>query len=239
MYGVREDTTDFEGSQPPPAGAALVFPEFDEMGETKLHLELRTLIYQVLKLAFADRAVIGCDQFVYWDRTNPRACVAPDAFVRLGEPNHLFGSWKVWERGGVPDVALEIISDWDARDSNWQAKFASYEQLGVRELVRFDGDYPGRMLRVWDAVGGTLVERKLSERKAKSFVLPGFWLVIEDPEFGLTLRLSHDEHGRELYPTPAEAHRAEAEAHRAEAEAYRAEAEARIRELEAELRRKP
>lgn len=229
MYGVRDE---LEGRQPLPAGAPLVFPEFDEMGETKLHLELRTLIYQVLKLAFGDRAVLGCDQFVYWDRQNPRSCVAPDAFVRLGERDHIFGSWKVWERGGVPDVALEIISDWDARDSNWSAKLAKYQQLGVRELVRFDGDYPGRMLRVWDAVDGTLVERKLSGQKAKSAVLPGFWLVVEDPELGLTLRLSHDEHGRELYPTPAEASRAVAEA-------QRAVAEARIRELEAELRRKP
>ena len=58
------------------------FPESEDVGESKLHLELCTLLYQVLTLAFADRASIGCDQFVYWDAKDPRASLAPDAFVR-------------------------------------------------------------------------------------------------------------------------------------------------------------
>jgi len=32
--------------------------------ETKRHLELRTLLYQVLELPFAEHAAIGCDPFV-------------------------------------------------------------------------------------------------------------------------------------------------------------------------------
>jgi hypothetical protein len=72
------------------------FPVYAEMPETKRHLEQRTLLYQVLKLAFGDRAAVGCDQFVYWDRSDPRLCLAPDAFVCLGETNDLFPSWKVW-----------------------------------------------------------------------------------------------------------------------------------------------
>src|SRR5258705_12254316 len=77
----------------------LHFPEFEKVGESKLHLELCTLLYQVLKLAFSARASIGCDQFVYWDASDPRASLAPDAFVRFGTADERFRTWKVWERG--------------------------------------------------------------------------------------------------------------------------------------------
>jgi hypothetical protein len=96
----------------------LVFPSEQEVPETKRHLKLRTLLFELLELAFAERAAIGCDQFVYWDPTDPKACLAPDAFVRLGQPDFLFRSWKTWEHG-APHVAVEIISDADERDRDW------------------------------------------------------------------------------------------------------------------------
>ena len=205
------------------APVPLHFPEHEQVPETKWHLELKTLLYQFLKLAFADQALIGCDQFVYFDAANPRVCLAPDAFVRLGGPDELFGSWKVWERG-APQLAVEIISDFDARDRNWEAKLASYRQLGVQELVRFDPDAQTGKLRIWDRLGDDLVERDLADAATPSSVLPGFWLLVADQKLGPTLRLSYDEQGTRLYPILPPAN----------AEALQA-AEARIRELEAEL----
>lgn len=211
----------------------LHFPEHEQVPETKLHLELRTLLWQFLKLAFADSALIGCDQFVYWDAANPRLCLAPDAFVRLGGPDELFGSWKVWERG-APHVAVEIISDHDARDRNWTAKLHAYRQLGVRELVRFDPEATSGKLRVWDRIENDLAEREPGDLPLPSNVLPGFWLLHQDAKLGPSLRLSRDPEGRELYLTPGET-----DAARIEASAARIEADAaRIRELEAELRRR-
>ena len=113
------------------------FPEAEQVPETKQHFRLRTLLYEFLALAFADRATIGSDQFMYWDPTDPKACLAPDAFVRLGEPDHLFRSWKVWERG-APQLAIEVISDSDERDRDWDAKLQRYRRLGVQELIRFE-----------------------------------------------------------------------------------------------------
>jgi Uma2 family endonuclease len=225
----------------------LHFPDTEKVPETKWHLELRTLVYQFLKLAFASEAHIGCDQFVYWDAANPRVCLAPDAFVRFGGPDELFRSWKVWERG-APQVAVEVISSDDHRDKNWDAKLASYRQLGVRELVRFDQESEGRELRIWDRVENDLVERELSGSAAKSNVLPGFWVLVSQEPLGQTLRLSHDAQGRVLFPTPDEANaermradaermRADAERMRADAERMRADAE-RIAALEAELLRR-
>jgi Uma2 family endonuclease len=232
----------------------LHFPEHEQVPETKWHLELKTLVYQFLKVAFADQALIGCDQFVYWDAANPRMCLAPDAFLRFGGPDELFGSWKVWERG-APHVAVEIISDHDALDRNWEAKLLQYRHLGVRELVRFDADATENKLQVWHRVEDDLVEREATGECVQSNVLPGYWLVVKDPKLGPSLRLSHDEPGRALFltATEADAQRIEADAQRIEADAQRIEAAAqrieadaqrieadarRIRELEAELARR-
>lgn len=211
----------------------LHFPETEKVPETKLHLELRTLIWQFLKLAFAETAHIGCDQFVYWDAANPRLSLAPDAFVRLGGPDEMFGSWKVWERG-APHVAIEVISDHDARDRNWAAKLQAYRQLGVRELVRFNPESATGKLRIWDRLDNDLSEREPTDTPMPSNVLPGFWLLQADARLGSSLRLSRDAEGRNLYLTPSEA-----DAQRIEADARRIEADAqRIRELEAELARR-
>jgi len=76
------------------APVPVVFPSEAEVPESKRHLKLRTLLHQLLELAFAERAAIGSDQFVYWDPTDPKACVAPDAFVRFGEADSLFQSGR-------------------------------------------------------------------------------------------------------------------------------------------------
>jgi len=238
MSGDQEQPVVVGGVRYLRAPRPLHFPDTELVPESKRHLELRTLLYQLLKLAFADRAAIGCDQFVYWDPTDPSACLAPDAFVRWGEPDSMFTSWKVWERG-APQVAIEVISEADERDRDWGAKLEKYRRLGVTELVRFDPRSTDHALRVWDSADGDLVERELTAPCAQSRCLPGFWLVIEQPDTGPTLRMSHDEQGTRLYPTPVEheaaARRAESEARRAEAET----AEQRIRELEEQLRRRP
>jgi Uma2 family endonuclease len=218
----------------------LHFPEHEQVPETKWHLELKTLVHQFLKVAFADQAHIGCDQFVYWDAANPRMCLAPDAFLRLGGPDELFGSWKVWERG-APHVAVEIISDHDARDRNWDAKLLQYRHLGVRELVRFDPEAIERKLQVWQRVEDDLVERETTGESVQSNVLPGYWLVVQDAKLGPSLRLSHDERGQALFLTAgeADAQRIQADAQRIQEEAAaRQAAEARVRELEAELLRR-
>ena len=126
----------------------LIFPSEEEAPETKRHLKLRTLLFELLELAFADRAAIGCDQFVYWDPTDPKACLAPDAFVRLGQPDFLFRSWKAWEHG-APHVAVEVISDADERDRDWGLKLNRYRRLGVSELVRFDPEENEGSLRAF------------------------------------------------------------------------------------------
>jgi Uma2 family endonuclease len=234
-------------------GYSVHFPDQATVPESKRHLELRTLLYQFLKQAFAHVAGIGCDQFVYWDPSDARACLAPDAFVHFGAPDDLFRSWKTWERG-VPQVAVEIISDSD--QPSWDEKLERYRRLGVNELVSFDPETAEGSLRIWNRVGDRLIERRLSGLGALSTQLGAYWVVVDQPGFGPTLRLSQDEAGQELFPTlaerqaqqaklaaeaqrlEAEAQRLAAEAQRLAAEAQRLEAERRIAKLEAELKRR-
>jgi Uma2 family endonuclease len=212
------------------------FPVSERVPETKRHLRQKTTLWQILELAFREHAAIGCDQFVYWDPTDARQCLAPDAFVRLGVPDEQFPSWKVWERG-APDVAVEILSPSDARDLNLEEKLERYRRLGVREVVFFDSEREPPSLRVWEAVDGDLVERTVDGNVAPSRCLPATWIVIPDAECGALLRLSRDAEGQDLLPTPAELQRRTAEELR-RSEEERARAEARIVALEAELRRR-
>lgn len=208
-----------------------MFPSEAEVPEGKRHLELRTFLYRVLKLAFADRACIGCDQFVYWNARNPKRCLSPDGFVYVGAPDHDFKSWKTWERG-TPQLAIEIVSDPGTEIFDWRRRYASYAELGVAELVLFDPDAPqGARLRVWDRIEDDLVERIVEGDRSPCLTLSLHWVVAPVAEYPAGLRLSHDPEGTRLLPAPEEASRREADAARREADAARA----RIAELEQQL----
>jgi Uma2 family endonuclease len=244
------------GQEDAPGPGPIHFPVEAKVPESKRHYELRTALYQILSLAFGDRAAIGCDQFVYWDPTDPAACLAPDAFVRLGAENDEFDTWKVWERG-APHLAVEVVSHADTGREPWKKKLAKYRRLGVKELVRFDDEELQTPLEVWDERDGELVPRTLADpRSTECSQLGLFWVVIDEPGLGLALRLQTKE--AKLLPTPLELAseasealareaaaraRAEAERDRAAAERDRAATELkqaleRVRVLEEELKRR-
>jgi hypothetical protein len=207
----------------------LVFPEEAEVPESKRHLVLRTIVFAFLERAFGDRAAIGSEQFVYFDAGDPRRCVAPDAFVRLGAENDDFPTWKVWERG-APDVAVEIAS---VHERSWDEKLADYRAIGVRELVRFDPEASsGKRLRVWDRVDEDLVPRVVNGDRAASRALGGTWCVGRGARYAVALRLE-DASGA-ILPTDAEAERAAKEAERAAREVERARADREQERAEAE-----
>jgi Uma2 family endonuclease len=198
----------------------LHFPSEEEVPESAVHLRVRTALYLVLDAKLKGRAYVGSDQFVYWDPTNPKLCLAPDAFVRLGGPFTLPPSFKTWEHG-APQLAVEIFSSIDVRDRNVNTRLARYRQSGIAEVLFFDGERQNPPLRIFDAVEGDLVERDLSDPAGRLCkTLGAFWCLVPDDELGLLLRLADDPEGTKIWLTPAEA------------------AEARVQELEAELARR-
>ena len=208
----------------------LHFPVEEEVPESQRHFELRTELYQLLSFHLAERATVGSDQFLYFDASNPKACLAPDVFLKLGTRGPEIESWKTWERG-TPDLAIEIASRSDAPDEPWQQKLERYHRLGVPELVLFN-HRAAQKLRIWDYVDGDLAERKLVvNQPAPCVALELWWVTVTDERWGPKLRLAHDAEGQQLVRTELETVIA---GRQAEAEVRRV-AEARVRELEQTL----
>jgi Uma2 family endonuclease len=192
------------------APSAIHFPEEAMTPEGALHLFLRTLLQRILQLALGDGSTVGSEHFVYWNAREPKRCLSPDVFVKLGVRETWYRSWKTWEQGGVPELAVEIVSSEQEEEPKWEEKFSRYHELGVRELVRFDPEgAPGHRLRVWDRVDEDLVERKVEGDETPCLTLRFTWVVLPVERAAAALRL-RDADGR-LLPTDAEMKRAERE----------------------------
>jgi hypothetical protein len=125
---------------------------------------------------------------------------------------------------GAPEVAIEVISESDAGDTESQVKLDRYRSVGAQELLRFHPGAQGpAVLRIWDRVNEVLLERVPSS-KAPSLVLPAHWVVAEADGHPLALRIAAGDDAQTLVATRSEARQA---------------AEARITELEAELAKRP
>jgi Uma2 family endonuclease len=204
-------------------------PESERMGQGKRHHRLCEALYQMLEQVTRGEHTLGADQFVYFNAADPRRCLAPDAFVKLGVPDHLFETWRVWERG-APELAFEVLSPRDTPE-RWKLdeKLRRYRELGVRELVVANLDAKrGRRLRVWDRLDDDLVERVVEDDRALCLTL-GVWLRIAAVgPHPVGLRLARDPEGSDLVLTAEEA--------RAAADEARRKAELRVEELEARLK---
>jgi Uma2 family endonuclease len=210
------------------------FPASEEVPETNANYERRTALYQSLKREVSATATVGSDQFVYWDPTTARKRLAPDVFVFRGRPHRPFRVWKTWKRG-APQLGVEIISDSDESEPDWDEKLARYRAAGIDEVVRFDAEDDEHPVRIWDLVEGDLVERAADDPDLTFCEALGlWWVVVHDEALGPVLRLARDREGRDLLATPDE------DSARAREDSARArEGEARAREeterLQAEL----
>lgn len=209
----------------------LLFSEEAEVPETQVHFELRVLLYQLLCDHLGLDAIVGSDQFVYYEAGDPARCLAPDVYVQLKPPAGKIRSWKTWERG-APEVAVEIVSPSDAPALPWSDMLARYQSMGVSELVRFDPEARSGqpVLRIWDRVDGQLLERDLAKGSFPSSVMNLRWIVAGADDHASALRITQSIDSNALVLTRGEARQAEAEARQA--------AERRVLELEAELRRR-
>ncbi|WP_394845734.1 Uma2 family endonuclease [Pendulispora brunnea] len=209
------------------------FPEEEEVPEGYVHLLLRTFLFELLQFVLGESNSVNSDQFVYWNARSPKRCLSPDVFVRMNTPQSAVGSWKTWERGGPPDLAVEIISPNEGDGIEWEEKLLRYHELGVRELIRFDPeDPPGARLRAWDRIKEDLVERQVEGETTHCATLRLTWAVRPIKKWPVALRLLDADGNLVLNEAETEARAREAETRAREA------AEARVRELEEELRRR-
>ena len=205
---------------------------------------------------------VGSNNFLYYERGNPRAVVSPDVYVVVGAEARLRDTYLLWNEAKGPDFVLEVTSASTRRDDE-RRKRDVYAALGVSEYFLYDprAEYltpalQGFRLREGEyralpavtvlasrgvAVASEVLELELRDEREAPM------LRLRDPETGRDLlTYQESERGRE---EEAEARQQEAAAHREtqvrlehEAAARHREAaarrgaEARAAELEARLR---
>ena len=219
---------------------AVFYPTSDDqpMAETPIHGDCMMYVTYALRRYFTKRGredvYVGMNNFLYYERGNPRAVVAPDVYVVVGAPAHpLRDTYMLWNEPKGPDFVLEVTSKSTRRDDE-RRKRDVYAALGVREYFLYDprAEYLAPPLQGFRLRGGEY------RRLPAVTMLSSREVAVTSEVLGLTLRDDrearlvrlHDRSTGEDLPTYEEADRAREEADRVreETDAARRTAEARI-----------
>ena len=232
----------------------VVYPTSDgqPMAETDLHATCMVYVASALRWWFRkhgrDDVYVGSNNFLYYERGNPRAVVSPDVYVVVGAPSGLRDTYMLWNEPKGPDFVLEVTSA-STRGNDERRKRDVYAALGVREYFLYDprAEWLAPPLQGWRLQDGEYravpAVTVLSNRGVvvTSEVLG---LELRDEREARMVRLRDPVTGRDLL-TYEEADRAREEeaiarqreaADRQREAAARRAAEARVAELEARLR---
>ena len=221
-------------------------------------------IASILRLHFkprADSVLVSGPTFILYDINDPNARIAPDCYVVFDVDAHAIvrhNSYRVWQWGKPPDVALEIASESTALN-DLTAKRDIYARIGAREYWRFDpsgGELYGEPLAGELLVDGRYEPYPIhtdadgdiwahSEALNLDFYMRGnrFW--VKDSATGEWLnfleaelaahevtKLAHDME-RQAHESTRLAHEQERQAHEATRLAHEAEVEAHEQERQA------
>ena len=122
---------------------ALLYPCSDgqPMAETGLHRRCMVDVADTLELWFnrhgRDDVYVGSNNFLYYERGNPRAVVAPDVYVVVGASAGLRDTYLLWNEPKGPDFVLEVTSA-STRHNDERRKRDVYASLGVSEYFLYD-----------------------------------------------------------------------------------------------------
>ena len=180
---------------------------------------------------------VAGNMFLYYERGNRAAVVAPDVFVVRGVPVHLRDSYRLWREPKGPDFVLEVTSK-STSDTDLVDKRALYASLGVEEYFLYDprGEYLTPPLRGYRLEGDAY--RPVSGVSRPPGGGPSLYsavlgLELRDERRSQRLRLHDPATGRDLLTYREEAaDRRTAEARVEQERARNAELEARLRVLE-------
>jgi Uma2 family endonuclease len=120
----------------------ITYPDGDGLPMAESDATRDYLIYSVeaLDSYFQDcpDVYVSGNLFIYYERGNPKAVVAPDVFVVLGVEKKQRPSYKIWEeQDKIPDFVIEITSKSTASEDRGTKK-GLYAYLGVKEYFQYD-----------------------------------------------------------------------------------------------------
>ena len=215
---------------------AVFYPTSDgqPMAETAIHRRCMVDVADTLDLWFRKRGrddvYVGSNNFLYYERGNPRAVVAPDVYVVTGAPVGLRDTYMLWKEPKAPDFVLEVTSA-STRRNDERRKREVYAALGVREYFLYD---PRAEWLTPPLQGWRLHEGEYRAVPAVT-VLSNRGVAVASEVLGLELRDERDARRvrlRDLATGEVLLTHEESERARAQAEARVAELEARLRALE-------
>jgi len=189
------------------------------MGEGELQQLIDELFRPLLARWLASRNVVahvGSNTFIYYRQFDSSSRIAPDVYVLPDIPQTRIGrSWKLWEIGVRPSFVLEVVS-LDVDKDYFEVPAVHGADIGTGELVIFDPEARGRKDRnVWQVYRRTrtgelrLVERSDGDRVV-SKALDCHLRVVGEGD-AQRVRVATGSRGEVLFPTEAEAERAEKE----------------------------
>ena len=215
------------------------------MAETDIHATCMMYVTYALRRWFdrrgQDDVYVGSNNFLYYERGNPRAVVSPDVYVVAGVPAHLRDTYLLWNEPKGPDFVLEVTSA-STRRVDERRKRDVYAALGVREYFLYDprAEYLTPPLQGWRLQEGryrALPAVTVLSNRGVAVASEVLGLELRDEREARMVRLRDPATGQDLltYEESERAREDEAAARRQEAAARRA-AETRVAELEARLR---
>ena len=158
-------------------------------------------------------AVIGGNQFLYYNPYNKREHLSPDVYVGFDlAPPTTRDVWFTWVEGKAPDIVFEITSPSTQRtdvSAGPRGKLTLYAQLGVREYYVYDPQlvmFP--WLRAFTLIEGRLEEAPLLPNggawsellqaelravRSTEWERPGTYLRVIDPTTGAPIRVGEEE----------------------------------------------
>lgn len=185
------------------------YPDADGKPMAESDLARDYLIYatKVLEIYFHDNpeVYVSGNLFIYYEKGNPQAVVAPDVFVVFGVTKGKRRSYRTWEeRNKIPSFVLEITSQITQKEDQ-EIKPNLYAALGVQEYFQYDptGDYLNPQLQGSRLVSGNYQPITVTKQQNEQLSLTSEVLQLElklqsgklrfyDPAAGEML-LTHEE----------------------------------------------
>jgi Uma2 family endonuclease len=139
-----------------------------------------------LRLFFQERSdvYVSANSYIYYEKGNKKAVVAPDIYVVMGASNRQRKNYKLWRENGIsPQFVLEVTSE-TTQEKDQEIKPDTYKKLGVTEYFQYDpsGDYLNPILQ-----GVRLVNGEYESIAANNISFDTLWLYSE--VLGLELHL--------------------------------------------------
>ena len=225
----------------------VVYPTSDgqPMAETPVHGDCMMYVTSALRWWFTkhgrDDVYVGMNNFLYYERGNPRAVVAPDVYVVPGAPVRPRDTYMLWNEPKGPDFVLEVTSA-STRGTDERRKRDVYASLGVREYFLYDPRAewltpPLQGFRLHAGAYRAVPSVTVLSNRGVAVTSEVLGLELRDERAQRRVRLRDPATG-EVLLTHEESERAREEAERAREEeaVLRKAAEARAAELEARLR---